>query len=245
MLKKPGRWVVACMPSRYSLAAGACAFILAFGVKAFYSRAGADELLWVLAPSAWLARFVGGIDLVYEPGAGFISHTHKLVVGSSCAGINFLVIAFLSLYFSFAPNRSNKSRWLLLSAVLALSATIAANGLRIFVSAHLWNADFYLDWMTREGMHRLAGTTIYYGSLLALYFAVEGWSGARAGRSGRMTPLFWYLGVSLGVPLAGRLLWGSTSGFAGHAVWVTGIALLLTLLLFLPSMLVNRVFWRP
>lgn len=53
--------------------AGACALAIAFGLKAFYSRAGATELLWILAPSAWLARFVGGIDLAYEQGAGFIS----------------------------------------------------------------------------------------------------------------------------------------------------------------------------
>jgi exosortase K len=237
--------LVARRPSGYSLAAGVCALILAFGVKAFYSRAGANELIWILAPSAWLARFVGGIDLAYEPGAGFISHTHRLVVGPACAGINFLVIAFLSLYFSFARNHSSKARWLFLSAALAFGAAIAANGFRIFVSAHLWSADIYGNWMTREGMHRLAGTAIYYGSLLALYLAVEGWSCARGERRRRMTPLFWYLGVSLGVPLGGRLIWGNISGFAEHAVWVTGISLLLTLLMFLPSRPGNRVFWRP
>jgi len=232
-------------PSRSSLAAGLCAIALALGVKVFYSRAGADDLLWVLAPSAWLARFLGGIDLAYEPGAGFISHTHRLVVGPACAGINFLVIAFLSLYFSFAPNYSRKARWLFLSAALAVGAGIAANGLRIFVSAHLWSADIYGDWITREQMHRLAGTTIYYGSLVALYLAVEGWSGSRAGSAGRMTPLLCYLGVSLGIPLAGRFLWGGTPGFLEHAIWVMGIALLLTLAMFLPSLRGNRVFWRP
>src|SRR5262249_14584704 len=55
------------------------ALAIAYALKAFYSRAGADELLWILAPSAWLARFVGGIDLVYEQGAGYISHAHHLV----------------------------------------------------------------------------------------------------------------------------------------------------------------------
>lgn len=58
---------------------GICALGLALALKAFYSHAGANELLWILAPSAWLARFVGGIDLVYEQGAGFISHAHHLV----------------------------------------------------------------------------------------------------------------------------------------------------------------------
>src|SRR5262249_47571267 len=88
---------IAPWPSRSALITGAAAVGLPYGVKAFYSHAGADELLWVLAPSAWLARVVGGVDLVYEQGAGFISHAHRLVVGPACAGVNFLIICFLCL----------------------------------------------------------------------------------------------------------------------------------------------------
>jgi exosortase K len=232
-------------PLRSSLLASVCAIALAFGVKAFYSQAGADELLWILAPSAWLASFVGGIDLAYEPGAGFISHTYRMVVGPACAGVNFLVIAFLSLYFSFARYRSSKALWLFLSAGISFGSAIAANGLRIFVSAHLWIADFYGARLTPDLMHRIAGTTIYYGSLVALYLAVEAWICARALQPGRMKPLFWYLSITLGVPLVGRLAWGNTSGFVEHALWVTVIALLLTLGMFLASALRNRVCFRP
>ena len=230
-------------PTKSAWFAGVCAIALALGVKAFYSRAGADELLWILAPSAWLARFVGGIDLVYERGAGFISHAHHLVVGPPCAGINFLLICFLTLYFSFARNFSSRGRWLLSSAVVSLGAAIVANGLRIFVSAHLWNADIYNAWITQDRMHRLAGTAIYYGSLVALYLAVEAWLGARARNPGRLAPLVWYLAVSLGVPLAGRIVAGGSAEFAEHAAWVSGIALFLTLVMFLPA-LRDRVCWR-
>jgi exosortase K len=223
------------IPSRSSLAAGGTAIVLAFGLKAFYSRAGADGLLWILAPSAWLARFVGGIDLAYEPGAGFISHRHHLVVGPSCAGINFLVIGFLTMYFSFASRVSGKVRWIAYSAVVAFTAAVVANGLRIFISAHLWNADIYGTWITPEAMHRLAGTAIYYGSLVALYLAVESWLGIRSSLSTRTAPLVWYLGVSLGVPLVGRIATGGLSGFAEHAIWVAATAILLTLVMFLPS----------
>lgn len=217
------------------------AITLALGVKGFYSRAGADDLLWILAPSAGMARFVGGIDLVYEPGAGYISHAHRLVVGPPCAGINFLVICFLALYFSFARHFAEKAKWFMSSAAIAIGATIVANGVRIFVSAHLWNADIYGVWLTREILHRLAGTVLYYGSLIALYLAVEAWIGAHARHPGRVAPLFWYLGVSLGVPLVGRIVVGGPSGFAEHAAWVSGIATLLTLVLFLPTAVRNRV----
>lgn len=223
------------------LLAGCVALCLALGVKAFYSRAGADELLWVLAPSVWLARFVGGIDLVYEQGAGFITHAHHMVVGPACAGVNFLVICFLCLYFSFARHFRGKALWLVYSAGISFGGTVAANGLRIFVAAHLWNADIYDGWgrwMTPERMHLLAGIVIYYTSLLALYLAVESRVG---GRAPKMSPLLWYLGISLGVPLAGRVYAGTTPGFAGHVAWVIAVAVLLTLLKALPSALRNRI----
>ena len=68
----------------------------------------------------------GGIDLVYEQGAGFISHTHHLVVGPACAGMNFLVICFLCLYFSFSRHFSSKVRWLSYSLLISFAATVAA-----------------------------------------------------------------------------------------------------------------------
>jgi len=224
---------------RMSPLRGFCAIAIAFSLKAFYSRAGADELLWILAPSAWLARFVGGIDLVYEPGAGFISHAHHLVVGPACAGVNFLIICFLCMYFSFA----SRTRWLAASLVISFVATIIANGLRIFVSAHLWDADIYGQWITREAMHRLAGTAIYYISLLGLYLAINARFGARAQT---VTPLLWYVGISLGVPLAGRLLAGGQPGFAVHAASVLAVAIFLTTAVkVLPSTLRNRLHLRP
>jgi exosortase K len=221
---------------------GAAALGLAFGVKAFYSHAGADELLWVLAPSAWLARVVGGVDLVYEQGAGFISHAHRLVVGPACAGVNFLVICFLCLYFSFAQRFASRAQWFICSLLIAFAGTVAANGLRICVSAYLWNADIYGGSMTPELVHRLAGVAIYYASLLTLYFVVESGIGTRAPRS---TPLLWYVGISLGVPLAGRLVAGGTPGLARHAAWVAGVAGMLTLVAALPAALRNRIHCRP
>lgn len=237
------RWRRSLSPS--GLLTGASAVGLAAAAKAFYSQAGADELMWILGPSAWLARLAGGIDLVYEPGAGFISRAHHLVVGPACAGMNFMVICMLALYFSFARRHQSRIRWLASSIALAFAAAVVANALRIAVSAHLWDAGFYRGWITPEEMHRLAGILVYYGSLVALWTSVD--SGVRSGarRASRASPLLWYLGVSLGVPLLGRLHASGTAGFAEHAAWVLGAATAATLLMFLPSMVRNRVFWGP
>jgi len=225
-------------PDRASLVAGTCAAGIALGLKFFYSRAGATELLWILAPSSWLAKFVGGVDLVYEQGAGFISHTHHLVVGPACAGVNFLIICFLCLYFSFARHFLSRMRWLGSSLLISFGATVAANSLRIFATAHLWNADIYVEWITRPQMHRLAGTVIYYTSLLALYLAVESRIGVRTAGA---APLLWYLGISLGIPLAGRALSEGAPEYAEHAIWVLAVALLINVVKALPSALRNRI----
>jgi exosortase K len=184
---------------------------------------------------------VGGIDLIYEPGAGFISHTHRMVVGPACAGINFLVICFLTLYFSFGRHFPSKTRWLISSAVLSLGAAIVANGLRIFVSAHLWNADIYSSWMTPERMHRVAGTAIYYASLLAFYFAVASRFGDTGGRTSVMP--FCGMRASPGVPLAGRVF-SEGVPFSEHAAWVLAVASILTLAMFLPSVVPIEYFGR-
>ena len=76
---------------------------------------------------------------------------------------------------------------------------------------------------------------------LALYCAVESRMRVAAPKP---SPLFWYVSVSLGVPLAGRVLSGGTPGFAAHAAWVLGIALFLTLVMVLPSLLRNRIHLR-
>src|SRR5262249_12084018 len=152
-----------------------------------------------------------------EESAGFISYTYHLVVGSACAGVNFLLVCFLCLYFSFARRFPSKTLWLVQSLLISYVATVAANALRIFVSAHLWNADIYRQWVTPEQMHRLAGTVIYYASLLALYFALASHFGSRAST---VAPLFWYVGITLGIPLVGRMVAQGTPGFATHAVWV-------------------------
>src|SRR5262249_2078951 len=103
-------------------------------------------------------------------------------------------------------------------------------------------ADIYGNWITPEEMHRLAGIVIYYASLLSLYVAVDAHVGARASI---VYPLIWYLSISIGVPLIGRMLVQNSSGFAVHASWVLAVALFLTAVKVLPSVMRNRIHLRP
>lgn len=223
-----------------TLLVASAALALAAALKVFYSHAGADQLLWILAPSAWLARWLGGIDLAYETGGGYISVAHHLVVGPACSGMNFLLIAFLALFFGYLPRSGGTWRrldWLAGALALAYGATVVTNGVRIVLAAHLYQLDVYGGALTAGRVHRLAGTVIYYGSLLALYHAVGALLKAR-GR--RLVPLACYLLVSVGVPLGTQAYTNDPSRFLEHVAWVVAVAAGLTLLVVLPGLLRQR-----
>jgi len=194
------------------------AFLLALGVKAFYSRAGASELAFILAPSCWLAAHLGRIDLVAEQGAGYISHAHRMVVGPACAGVNFLVISFVAVILSRrTAGVRDGIRGLLIAIVAAYAATILTNGLRIILAAHLFQLGG-AGWLTPERIHRLAGVVIYCVAVVILCRALT------PGGGSLIVPLACYVGVAIGLPL----LNGAARNrlFVEHALVVAAVSLL-------------------
>jgi exosortase K len=204
----------------------ALALLLALGVKAFYSRAGASDLAFILAPSCWVAAHLGGLELVAEEGAGFVDHAHRMVVGPACAGVNFLIIAFLAVYLSGLLSRSlsrrltgfrDGLRGLLIAAVVAYAATILTNGLRIILAAHLFQLGG-AGWLTPERLHRLAGVGIYLVALVALG------RGLAPGRPALHIALACYVGVAIGLPLLNGA--ARSRLFVEHSVVVAAASLL-------------------
>jgi exosortase K len=215
---------------RRGAAIDALMLVAAFALKRAYSTAGADALSWVLVPSCRLARLldvsdldrVDLTDLAPEPGAGFISHASHMVVGAPCAGVNFLVVAWLALYFSGQASCAGMRRklgWLCACGLCAYAATIATNGLRIVLAAHLYAANVYSGVLTKARVHRILGVALYCGALLLACPAAERCAGPRrASRTtARLSPLLWYFGIVLLVPLADRAWARDPARFAEHA----------------------------
>jgi exosortase K len=214
----------------------AAPLLIAFGVKAFYSHAGTSELAFVLAPSCWLAAHLGGVDLVAEDGAGFISGAYRMVVGPACAGVNFFIIAFLAVTFSrWRRDAGPRERiaGLAIAGVAAYAATILTNGLRIILAAHLFQVGT-VGWLTPERLHRLAGIAIYGVALVALC------RGLAPERRSPLIPLGCYLAVAIGVPL----LNGAARNplFVEHALVVTAASALLLAIVHLASR-IQRSKW--
>ena len=230
-------------------AVGLLMLIAAFALKLAYSHAGADQLEWVLAPSSWLASELGGLDLTREAGAGFIMHRPRMVVGPACAGVNFLVVSWLALFFGLQARFEGARRKLVVWAVSLLAAylaTLATNSLRIVLAAHLYDLPIYAGWLTKARLHRVLGVVLYCSTLLAVCRIADGCT-SRAPLSATarlLAPFGWYLAVALGVPLANRALARDPGQFLEHAALTLGVGALVVLLFRVIGRVVDRVCSR-
>jgi len=190
------------------------ALALAALLKRFYSGASPEELRWILAPTSWLTSLGVDTDFTFRAGEGYLSREQSVLISPACAGVNFLIVAFVSLVLGFSARFGTlpkRALWLATSAAIAYLATLFVNALRISLSiavAHL--ATRYLG-LTFQSVHRLLGVFVYLAGLLALCLTVELWLSSRARRSGGhpafgksgvlLLAVGCYAGVTLLVPL--------------------------------------------
>lgn len=116
----------------------AAAAILA--VKIFYRTADSDMLLWILIPTAWWVRILGGMSFEYMAHTGFVNHEYRAVIAASCSGVRFMVLVFAMMVFSFTyrvRTPGKKVCWFGFSAVCSYVSTVFANGIRITCSIYL------------------------------------------------------------------------------------------------------------
>src|SRR6185503_20816563 len=71
--------------------------LVALGLKQYYSAASANQLRWILAPTTMLVSLVSGESFQFESYAGYMTSDHTFVIAAPCAGVNFLITAFLML----------------------------------------------------------------------------------------------------------------------------------------------------
>jgi exosortase K len=209
----------------------------ALALKLHYSTASADQLRWILAPTAALVEMVSGASFEFESRAGYISRERGFLIANSCAGVNFLIAAFLTLSMrKLIGGRSKAGAWGFLptAAMIAYLTTLVANTTRITIALLLRQSPAEIGpvfgWMNPDQLHRFEGVFIYFGFLLMLFVVSEKMSaGKTSGSLWRLfLPLLVYYAIALGLPL---LNGGFRQGadFWRHALFVLLIPLLLTL----------------
>jgi exosortase K len=221
---------------------------IAFALKLYYSTAGAGDLKWVLAPTAFLVEIVTGERFAFESGAGYMNADHSFLIAAPCSGVNFLITAFLMLALSrLWKSRQGGIGWMTFPMAIgtAYVTTIVANTVRIAVAIRTIRMQPEMVWVNPEDLHRLEGIFIYFGFLLLLFVLSE-----YVGRDERARPsndlirLAWlpllvYWAVTLGVPVLNGA-YREGAGFWAHFAFVTLTPLILILPLFIFRILKRR-----
>jgi exosortase K len=207
-------------------------------LKWHYSRASADELRWILAPTSWLTSLVVPGEMVFRTGEGYLNREQSVLISPACAGINFMAVLLLTLVVSFEggfERATERWRWLLSCLGLAYITTLVVNAARIGLSVALAHLAERVTGLTFHSVHRLIGIVVYLAGLLLLCSTVRAWLSSRGPRSAsdRWAP-FWalasYASVTLLVPLFGGA--ARNPDFWSHAAPVSVAVVVSSALLF-------------
>jgi exosortase K len=225
----------------------------AFSLKLYYSTASADQLRWILAPTTAMVEAVSGVPFEFESRAGYISREHSFLIASSCAGVNFLITAFLMLSMRrLLSDRTQRVAWGVIpaAAFIAYLSTLVANATRISLALWLRRAFMEIgggigggaDWMSPAQIHRFEGVFVYFGFLLLLFVVSEKMWSEKTASLFRQSffPLLVYYATALGLPLANGA-YRRGSEFWAHALFV----LLIPLLLVLPLAAFRGLPYKP
>jgi exosortase K len=190
------------------------AFGLAWLLKHHYSQASAEDLRWILAPTTWLTSLLVPGEFAFQAGQGYLSREQSVLISPACAGVNFMIVALLSLALGFSIQFAGwrkRAQWFAASVGLAYLTTLVVNALRIGLSVAVAHLASRVTGLTFQSVHRLIGILVYLAGLLALCLTVQLWLSSRgigSGKSGRsagtralVLALGCYASVTLLVPL--------------------------------------------
>jgi exosortase K len=213
------------------------AVLAAYGLKLHYSRASAEDLTWILVPTARAVGWLRGETLTMIPDTGWAPPDGSYVIAPACAGVNFMILALTVSVLGFAHRLRSPGRrlsWWLASLAGAWGLTVAVNAVRILAAVEMYRRDPAIG-LTPEQAHRLLGIVVYLSALWGVFWMLDRLA------TGQRADLFTaavlvpgaYLGMTLGVPILNGTFRDSGSRYAEHAMMVSIVTLALLALLFL------------
>lgn len=154
------------------IAVVAAAVVVAWALKRHYAVASADDLWWILTPTAQLAGVITATPFEMQPGEGYLSRERMFLIEKSCAGVNFLIAAFGMLMFALfhrVASPLSAARLLGASLVAAYSAGVIVNSARIAIAMWLAAHQVARSTISAADLHRIEGIAVYFGGLVLLY----------------------------------------------------------------------------
>jgi len=150
----------------------AVAVLIAWGLKRHYAAAGADDLGWILRPTARVVSLMTGSSFALQPGEGYFSRERLFLIEKSCAGVNFMIAAFGMLTFALlhrAGSGVSVVRLLGVTLFASYGAAVLVNATRIAVAMWLAAHPVLLSTFSAAEVHRVEGIVVYFGGLFLLY----------------------------------------------------------------------------
>jgi exosortase K len=157
------------------------AAMVIWGAKRHYAAARADDLWWILGPTARLVTLVTGTTFAAVPSEGYVSQERMFVIEKSCAGINFGVAAFGMLVFVLfhRVQYGMSGVWVLGGSLAgAYGAAVLVNTARIAIALWLLDRPIAPSTLTPTEVHRFEGIAVYFAGLVLLYEIVR-WTDRR------------------------------------------------------------------
>ena len=204
--------------------------LCALALKQYYSSATANELRWILAPTTFIVELLSGRSFQFESYTGYMSGDHTFVIAVPCAGVNFLITAFVMLALRRLWQERFESvswRFLPISMATAYVTTVIANAIRICVALEIQRRSFEVSGLSANQLHRVEGIVVYFGFLMLLFVAME--------RRLMWFPVIIYYVMTLGVPLVNGAF--HRAGFWEHF----GFVLVMPLAVMLPILIVRYI----
>ena len=208
--------------------------LCALALKQYYSTATANELRWILAPTTVIVELLSGRSFEFESYTGYMSSDHTFVIAVPCAGVNFLIMAFVMLALRRLWRERFESvswRFLPISMGIAYVATVVANAVRICVALEIQRRSLEISWLTGNQLHRLEGIVVYFGFLMLLFVVME----RREAGKIWVFPVVIYYAMTLGVPFVNGSF--HRVGFWEHF----GFVMVIPVMVMLPVLIVKYV----
>lgn len=149
---------------------------ITYALKLHYSRADAEALAWVLAPTASLVEALVRAPFIAERGVGYVNTDLRFAIATSCAGVNFMIVAICAATIGFVkhPRTLLGKFGLVLGCVpIAFGATVGVNALRIVLAIGLQSRPIGSGMLSGPQEHQAMGIVVYFSALCLLYLLAE------------------------------------------------------------------------
>ncbi|TND04831.1 MAG: sugar transferase [Bacteroidetes bacterium] len=145
-------------------------------LKLHTDYAPVSQLKWLLAPVTFIVEMQSGMPYFFDEAKGYLSADGVIAIGRTCAGINFIIIAWM-MAFSMQWSRKKMMRerflTLLYTGFTAYCFGVLVNAFRIIAATGALSFSDRVEWLGKHKTHEALGIFIYFSCLLAYYFLLR------------------------------------------------------------------------